>query len=81
MNIDKLKKWNAVSIVLIIVFLIIHLIVMSAVIYSAFHHTSLTDAPRMLIKMICLTPIAVVFAAILARSCCVSEIKKRECVK
>ena len=78
MSIEKLKKWNVVSIVVIVVFCVIHLAVMTAIAYSAFQDTFLTGASPWAIKLIGITPVVVIFAAILVRVYCVSKIKKSE---
>jgi len=77
-NVDRLKKWNIISIVIIVVFCIIHFISISAITYSAFNNTILSEAPDVLIKIIGFTPIIVMFIAILVRTYCVNEIRKSE---
>ena len=78
MKIDKLKKWNTISIIVLIIFAVIYLITVTAITHSAFHNTILSEAPRLVIKMIGFTPIVVIGIAILVRTYCVMEIKKSE---
>ena len=76
MKIDKLKTWNTISVIVVIIFTVIYLITVTAITYSAFHDTILSEAPRIVIKIIDLTPVAVIGVAILVRTYCVMEIKK-----
>ena len=75
---DKLKKLNAVSVAVVLIFLVIYILVTYMIINSAYNETIFSNAPSYVIKIVGYTPTVVVFAALCLRIYCRYELKKRE---